>query len=250
MLLSHAAAAAALQPRVEGPLPPLRATADDPYLGHDPGDCVGIDEVGRGALYGPVFAAAVQLPSAAHPVLQAAGLTDSKALSARRRQSLVPLIHHWASCVSLGQSSASEVDRVGIRRATELAMLRALQRRALQPRLLIVDGNLPLRLWSGRQCTLVAGDRHCLAIAAASVLAKQARDALVVRLAQRHVGYGLERHVGYGTARHRAALLDLGPTPLHRRSFLGNLFTHPLDGGGSRGTTAQNRPRAVDPPGP
>lgn len=242
---SPAAAAAAPRPAAELPhaaLIPLRATAADPYLGHDPGECVGVDEVGRGALFGPVFAAAVQLPAAAHAPLAAAGLTDSKALSARRRQALLPLIHHWASSVALGQASASEIDRLGIRAATELAMLRALQRLGLRPQLLIVDGNLPLRLWSGPQCTLVAGDRHCAAIAAASVLAKQARDALIVRLARRFAGYGLERHAGYGTAQHRAALLEHGPTPLHRLSFLSRL--------GSPGTTAQNHAPAADPPAP
>ncbi|MBU6250892.1 MAG: ribonuclease HII [Cyanobacteria bacterium REEB417] len=186
----------------------------------DPGVCIGVDEVGRGSVFGPVFAAAVQLPAAAHTRLAAAGLTDSKQLSAKRRQALVPKIEQWASGWSLGQASAAEIDRFGIRRATELAMLRALQRRPWRPELLIVDGNLPLRLWAGPQCTLVAGDRHCLAIAAASVIAKQARDGLITRLAALYPGFGLERHAGYGTAQHRQALLQLGLTPLHRRSFL------------------------------
>jgi ribonuclease HII len=196
------------------------AATQDPYWGLDPGVCIGVDEVGRGSVFGPVFAAAVQLPAAAHTRLAAAGLTDSKQMSVRRRQALVPMIQHWASGWSLGQASAAEIDRFGIRRATELAMLRALQRRPWRSELLIVDGNLPLRLWSGPQCTLVAGDRHCLAIAAASVIAKQARDGLITRLAARYPGFGLERHAGYGTAQHRQALLQLGLTPLHRRSFL------------------------------
>ena len=204
-----------------------RATPADPYWGHDPGVCVGVDEVGRGCLFGPVFAAAVQLPAGAHGPLAAAGLTDSKRLTARRRAALVPLIEHWATTWSLGQASAAEVDRHGIRRATELAMLRALQRRRWQPQLLVVDGNLPLRLWSGPQATLVAGDRHCLAIAAASVLAKQSRDGLIARLALRVPGYGLERHAGYGTVQHRQALQSLGPSPLHRLSFLSKLATAP-----------------------
>jgi ribonuclease HII len=194
---------------------------------------VGVDEVGRGCLFGPVLAAAVQLPHQALEPLAAAGLTDSKRLTARRREALVPQIHRWALNTALGQASALEVDRFGIRSATELAMLRALQRRPWQPRLLLVDGNLPLRLWTGPQSALVAGDQHCLAIAAASVLAKVTRDALVRRLALRYPGYGLERHAGYGTALHRAALLELGPTPLHRRSFLRTLLPP--------GTTAQSR---------
>ncbi|MCT0249048.1 ribonuclease HII [Synechococcus sp. CS-205] len=180
----------------------------------------GVDEVGRGSLFGPVFAAAVVLPSQSVAPLAAAGLTDSKALRPRQRQRLVPLITAQASAWALGQASAVEIDRLGIRTATELAMLRALQRLPLVPDLVVVDGVLPLRLWPGRQRTLVRGDRRCLAIAAASVLAKQARDALIERLAQRFPGYGLERHAGYGTVLHREALGRLGPSGLHRLSFL------------------------------
>jgi len=187
--------------------------------------CAGVDEVGRGCWYGPVFAAAVILPDGARDPLAAAGLTDSKALTAKRRAQLVPLIERHAESWALGQASAREIDAVGIRTATERAMLRALQRlRAPAPQLVLVDGVLPLRLWTGPQCTVVRGDSQCLEIAAASVLAKQARDALIQRLAHRHPGYGLGRHAGYGTAVHRAALLELGPTPLHRRSFLGRVL--------------------------
>ena len=103
-------------------------------------------------------------------------------------------------------------------------MLRALQRLPKSPGLVLVDGNLPLRLWSGEQRTLVGGDSRSAAIAAASVLAKETRDALIRRLAARFPGYGLERHAGYGTAQHRESLLKSGPTPLHRRSFLKRLF--------------------------
>jgi ribonuclease HII len=167
-----------------------------------------------------VFAAAVILPTRALPPLQAAGLTDSKKLTARRRSALVPQIHGLAIAWALGQASAAEIDRAGIRWATEQAMHRALQKLPHQPPLVIVDGVLPLRGWLGAQCTLVAGDSHCLAIAAASVLAKQARDGLIHGLAERYPGYGLERHAGYGTAQHREAIGRLGLTPLHRRSFL------------------------------
>ena len=181
----------------------------------------GVDEVGRGCWFGPVFAGAVVLSDAARETLSAAGLTDSKALSAKRRAQLVPLILEQAESWALGQASAQEVDGLGIRSATERAMLRALQRLGSPaPDHVLVDGNLPLRLWSGSQETVVRGDSAHLEIAAASVLAKQARDALLVRLAQRYPGYGFERHAGYGTAQHRAAVLSLGPTQLHRRSFL------------------------------
>jgi ribonuclease HII len=185
----------------------------------------GVDEVGRGCWFGPVFAGAVILPDSARSALGAAGLTDSKKLTARRRAQLVPLIQQQAESWALGQASAREIDQVGIRTATERAMLRALQRLdAPPPALVLVDGVLPLRLWAGPQQTVVRGDSEHLEIAAASVLAKQARDALITRLAVRFPAYGLERHAGYGTALHRAAVLEAGPTPLHRRTFLGKVL--------------------------
>jgi ribonuclease HII len=198
--------------------------------------------VGRGALFGPVFAAAVVLPAAALATLECAGLTDSKQLSSRRRAALVPQIRALALGWAIGQASAAEIDHHGIRPATERAMRRALSRlqragQTLIPELVIVDGCLPLRGWSGAQITLVAGDSRCAAIAAASVLAKEERDALVRRLALRFPGYGLERHAGYGTLQHRTALLRLGPTPLHRLSFLGG-----------RGTSPRSRPPAGSAP--
>jgi ribonuclease HII len=205
----------------------VRLRADrstDPWHGRDPSACAGVDEVGRGCLFGPVFAAAVVIGAEGIPPLQTAGLTDSKKLSPRRRAALVPLIQRQVIAWGIGQASAGEIDRHGIRSATERAMLRALLRLHAPPELLLVDGVLPLRGWQGDQRTLVAGDQRCAAIAAASVLAKEARDALVRRLAVRYPGYGLERHVGYGTAVHRQAILELGPTPLHRRSFLRSLL--------------------------
>ena len=184
----------------------------------------GIDEVGRGCLFGPVFAAAVVLEGEAADALQAAGLTDSKKLTPRRRAALVPRIEERSLAWALGQASAREIDGMGIRGATELAMLRALQRLPSRPELVLVDGTLPLRLWTGPQRTVVRGDSRSAAIAAASVIAKEARDALIRRLAVRFRGYGLEKHVGYGTALHREALLASGPTALHRRSFLTRLL--------------------------
>ena len=190
---------------------------------------VGVDEVGRGCLFGPVFAAAVSLTDAADAELTALGLTDSKALSAKRRADLVPHIQAKASAWALGQGSAREIDAHGIRVATELAMLRALQKLPIQPELVLVDGVLPLRLWPGPQRTIVRGDSQEASIAAASVLAKVARDGLMCRLAERFPEYGFERHAGYGTALHRQALITSGPTALHRKSFLTRLF--PRDDG-------------------
>nr|WP_256438915.1 ribonuclease HII [Synechococcus sp. CCY 9618] len=224
---------------VEGAGADALGRADAPvWGGHDPSHCAGVDEVGRGSLFGPVFAAAVVLPAAALAPLADAGLNDSKKLSSRRRQALEPMVRHHALAWALGQASAAEIDRWGIRLATEWAMLRSLQRLPRPPRLLLVDGVLPLREWPGEQVTVVGGDGRCLAIAAASVLAKQARDALLVRLALRHPGYGLERNAGYGTARHREAIRRLGATVLHRRSFLRSI-----------GTSAENPRATADPPG-
>ena len=187
-------------------------------------DVAGVDEVGRGSLFGPVFAAAVVLDSSAADRLLKAGLTDSKKLSAKRRAALVPLIQSLCVASGLGQASAREIDDCGIRGATERAMLRALQRLPQTPGLVLVDGNLPLRLWLGPQRSLIAGDSRSAAIAAASVLAKEARDALIRRLAARFPGYGLERHAGYGTAQHRQSLMASGPTPLHRQTFVKRLL--------------------------
>ncbi|SBO43610.1 ribonuclease HII [Cyanobium sp. NIES-981] len=217
--------------------------ADDPWLGRDPASCAGVDEVGRGCLFGPVFAAAVVLGADAAAALSAQGLTDSKKLSPSRRAALVPRIHQAAQAWALGQASAAEIDRLGIRLATERAMLRALAKLPRPPALLLVDGVLPLRGWPGDQATLVRGDSRNAAIAAASVLAKQARDQLIQALAARFPGYGLERHAGYGTAQHRAALHALGPTALHRRSFLRRLLSAP-------GTSTRSRPPAAGPPAP
>jgi ribonuclease HII len=189
----------------------------------------GVDEVGRGSLFGPVFASAVILSPEAEALLTAAGLTDSKALSPRQRAALVPLIRARAEAWAIGQASAADIDRLGIRSATERAMARALQRLPTPIHLVLVDGNLPLRSWAGPQRTLVGGDRLHAAIAAASVLAKEERDALIRRLAPRFPGYGLERHMGYGTALHRQALQERGPTALHRRTFLRSILS-PGDG--------------------
>lgn len=239
-MVSPAAAAAARRPPPETPpisaVSPHDPAGHDPWFGRDPGRCAGVDEVGRGCLFGPVYAAAVVLEAPAVARLKGAGLDDSKKLSARRRAQLVPLIEQQSLAWAIGRASAAEIDRHGIRAATEQAMLRALARLPAAPELLLVDGVLPLRPWSGEQRTLVAGDQRCAAIAAASVLAKQARDGFIIRLARRYPGYGLERHVGYGTAQHRRAILELGPTVQHRRSFLRTLLGDAAEPPGPAGT--------------
>ncbi len=184
----------------------------------------GIDEVGKGSLFGPVFAAAVVLTNLASIKLVDEGLKDSKLLKPSTRNYLVPLIHKEATAWGLGQSSAKEIDNIGIRAATEMAMIRALHRLPKTPDLVIIDGSLPLRPWMGNQETLIKGDVHCPAIAAASVIAKVARDSLIRRLSVNFPEYGLEKSVGYGTSFHRDSIKKLGPTPLHRLSFLSKII--------------------------
>ena len=183
----------------------------------------GIDEVGKGCLFGPVFAAAVILNKTNESKLLSLGLKDSKKLSPRQRYKLVPLIKKNSIAWSIGQSSAREIDSIGIREATEKAMIRALEKFPSPPNIILVDGILPIRPWPGKQKTQVRGESHFPSIAAASVLAKEARDELMKRLAPLYSFYGLEKNKGYGTAFHRKQLIHSGATRLHRKSFLSRL---------------------------
>ena len=183
----------------------------------------GVDEVGKGCLFGPVFAGAVILSKLDESKLLSLGLKDSKKLSFRQRNHLVPLIKENSTAWSIGQASAREIDNIGIRNATEKAMIRALEKLPSPPGLILVDGILPIRLWKGIQKTQVRGESHYPSIAAASVLAKEARDDLIKRLAPKYIFYGLETNKGYGTKVHRANLIKAGATKLHRKSFLSKL---------------------------
>jgi len=183
----------------------------------------GVDEVGKGCLFGPVFAGAVILSKENETTLLTQGLKDSKKLNHRQRNDLVPLIKKNSIDWSIGQASAREIDSIGIRKATEKAMLRALEKFSSPPDLILVDGILPIRLWPGKQKTQVRGESHFASIAAASVLAKEARDELIKRLACEYAVYGLEENKGYGTEIHRVNLIKSGATKLHRKSFLSKL---------------------------
>lgn len=176
----------------------------------------GVDEVGRGPLAGPVVAAAVVLP----PHCDIPGLGDSKKLTARARARLVPEICGWALATGIGVAEADEIDRVNILQASLQAMARAVEALGLTPDFLLVDGVHPVPS-PFPQRTLIGGDGRSRAIAAASILAKQHRDALMVELGGRYPGYGLESHMGYPTPSHRAAVRRLGPSEVHRRTFKG-----------------------------
>jgi ribonuclease HII len=176
----------------------------------------GVDEVGRGALFGPVVAAAVFLPERLDE-LAAAGLKDSKQLVREQREDLDHKIRAIALAVSVAEVDAATIDRVNIYQASRMAMLEAVLGLAIVPDHLLIDA---MRLdHPCRQTKLIYGDALSLSIAAASVVAKVHRDALMRELDGVHPGYGLASHKGYGTPEHRRALVEIGPCPLHRRSF-------------------------------
>jgi len=183
------------------------------------GFIAGVDEVGRGALFGPVVAAAVILDGPAGDELAALGVTDSKRLSAVQRQVLVPLIQARARAYAIGWASVREIDRRNILQASLLAMRRAVDRLSVQPELCLVDGNQRIPDLGLNQQTVIKGDQSQIAIAAASILAKVWRDTLIVRLDRRYPGYDLASNKGYGSPRHRAAIARLGRSPQHRQSF-------------------------------
>jgi len=178
----------------------------------------GLDEAGRGALAGPVAAGAVILPVVKDIQVQLAGVRDSKLMSPRQREQWAERIRLAAVAWGVGMASNDEIDRIGILPATRLAMQRALELLSPPPQYLLID-SLILREDPLPQCAVIHGDRLCLSIAAASVLAKTARDMWMREIASTYPGYGFERHKGYGTKQHLAALECMGPTPLHRRSF-------------------------------
>jgi ribonuclease HII len=175
----------------------------------------GVDEAGRGPLAGPVVAAAVVFPPHCKIIR---GLRDSKLLAPARRARLAVVVRARALAVSVGAASVREIDRLNIRRATILAMQRALARLAVEPAHVLVDG-LPLPELGRPHEAIVDGDVHCHSIAAASVIAKTVRDRLMELLARHHPSYAWARNKGYGTPDHLAALATCGFTAHHRKSF-------------------------------
>ena len=176
----------------------------------------GVDEVGRGALFGPVVAAAVVLPPK-NAVLLRMGLKDSKQLTREEREKLDRKVRKSALAIGVAEIDAETIDRVNIYHATRLAMLRAVDALGLTPDHILIDAMLIDHPCP--QTKLFYGDALCLSIAAASVVAKVHRDNLMRELDRQHPEYGLAQHKGYGTPEHRKALAQHGPTPLHRRSF-------------------------------
>jgi len=174
----------------------------------------GLDEVGRGPLFGPVVAAAVILA----PRCRLDGLNDSKKLSEKKRGEFEILIRANAVAWAVAAVDVETIDRINIRRASLLAMRLAVEQLALSPDYLLIDG-IDTIDWPCPQQSVIQGDSLSLSIAAASVLAKVHRDRMLVALDSQFPGYGLASHKGYAAPEHLAALARLGPTPLHRKSF-------------------------------
>jgi ribonuclease HII len=176
----------------------------------------GVDEAGRGPLAGPVVSAAVILP----PGFQGRGITDSKKLSPVKREKLLRIIREEALAVSTGFATPEEIDALNILKASLLSMQRAVAGLAVQPDYLLVDGLFTIDAAMAQEA-VVKGDSRSLSIAAASIVAKVTRDAVMMDLHARYPGYGFDRHKGYPTKAHREALERLGPSPVHRQSFRG-----------------------------
>lgn len=183
----------------------------------DRGYLCGIDEVGRGPLSGPVVAAAVILPKD-HRILY---LNDSKKLSEKKREELYDVIMREAVAVGIGMSPPSRIDEINILQATYEAMRQAISRLSVKPDLLLNDAvtipEVPIP-----QLAIIGGDRKSVSIAAASIVAKVTRDRMMVEYEDMFPGYKFAKNKGYGTAEHIAALKELGPCPIHRRSFIGH----------------------------
>ena len=175
----------------------------------------GADEVGRGALFGPVVAGAVILGEG----FDWTGLDDSKKLSPKRREELDLGIREGALAWSIGMASAEEIDRLNIRMATHLAIRRAVSGLKVAPRLVLVDG-IDEPLEGVAQRAIVKGDALSVSIAAASIIAKVRRDSMIEEWDATCPGYGLRENKGYGSATHLEALRTLGPSPFHRKSFI------------------------------
>lgn len=182
------------------------------------GDCrpyCGVDEAGRGPLAGSVCAAAVILPEG----LVLPGLNDSKKLSEKKREALFDLICENAVAYGIAFATVEEIEAINIKNAAYLAMDRAIARLSVKPALALVDGNDKNAL-AVPSIKVIKGDARCASIAAASILAKVSRDRYMVELSKEYPGYGFEKHKGYGTAAHYAAIRELGPSPIHRPTFL------------------------------
>ncbi|HBR08225.1 MAG TPA: ribonuclease HII [Clostridiales bacterium] len=175
----------------------------------------GVDEAGRGPLAGPVCAAAVILPRN----LEIAGLNDSKKLTPKRRDALYDIIVSRAVAYGVAFATVAEIETLNILQATYLAMNRAIEKLSVMPALALIDGNCNAGIGISSRC-VIGGDGKCASIAAASIIAKVTRDRYMLEMAEKYPEYGFDRHKGYGTAEHYLVLRKIGPSEIHRMSFL------------------------------
>ena len=181
---------------------------------------VWIDEVGKGAVFGPVFSAVVVLTEKNKLILKQFGVMDSKKLTPKKRKLLFPKILLLSSDYGIGQSSVREIEKLGIRVATELSMIRALKKLKEKPNQILIDGPLLLRPWNRIQKNIISGDSKFISIASASIIAKVSRDNLMERLEKNYPNYLIFKNKGYGTKEHFSSIKKNGITHLHRKSFL------------------------------
>ncbi len=184
---------------------------------------IGLDEVGKGCIFGPIFSAVIALSKKNGSKLKILGLDDSKKLTRKKREQLIPYIFSLSEDWGIGQSSVREIDLYGIRYATELSMIRAVNKLKSIPGEILIDGSLPLRQWEGLQKQIIRGETHFASIAAASVVAKVFRDQLMIRLEDKYKGYLVYKNKGYGTKEHFSSINKFGLTNLHRKTFLKKL---------------------------
>lgn len=181
----------------------------------------GIDEAGRGPLAGPVYAAAVILPTG----LEIEGLNDSKKLSEKKREMLFDIICEKAIAYSVGIATEKEIDEINILNATFLAMKRAVEGLEIKPDYALVDGNRYPNISDDiKEEVVVKGDGKSMSIAAASILAKVSRDRFMLEMTEKYPEYCFEKHKGYGTKLHYEKILEFGPSPIHRMTFLKKLY--------------------------
>lgn len=179
----------------------------------------GVDEAGRGPLAGPVCAAAVILPEG----VEIDGVNDSKKLTEKKREALFDVIREQALAYSIAYATVDEIEEINILNATMLAMRRAVDGLSVKADYAMIDGNKIPELNIDAEC-IVKGDARSMSIACASILAKVSRDRLLYKYAEEYPMYGFDKHKGYGTKAHREAILEYGPCPYHRKSFLKKLY--------------------------
>lgn len=177
----------------------------------------GLDEVGRGALAGPIMAAAVIFPPKSFRKID--GVNDSKLLSAAKREKLFAVINKKCLCYEIAGVSAKIIDKIGIGQANKLVFERAIKKLKIKPDLIIADGQIKLKKVGVPYQSIIRADRKIFSVAAASILAKVSRDGLMKKLDKKYPSYNLSQNKGYGTKKHYLALKKHGPSPCHRRSF-------------------------------